>query len=163
MSDRRAFTLREANRLVPRMEEVMERIVRHRDAARRHHDKLQVLDALWGERVREADNPDHGEFREHRRAVRSAEEEVERLVQEEILERGIRFPVGGIEHGLVDFPTTYRGRWIYLCWERGEPKVRYWHEVDGGYRGRQEITEEMVGELALDDDPARDDDSALDF
>lgn len=160
---RRAFTLEEANRLVPRMEELMERIAEHRNAARRHHEKLQVLDALWGERIREEDNPDHEEYREHRRAIGRAEEVVEELVREEILGRGIRFPTGGIEHGLVDFPTTYRGRWIYLCWERGEPKVRCWHEVDGGYRGRREITEEMVGELALDDDPARDDDSALDF
>ncbi len=160
---RKAFTLEEANRLVPRMEEVMERITEHRDAARRHHEKLQVLDALWGERVREEENPDHEEFREHRRAIDQAEEVVEGLIQEEILGRGIRFPAGGIEHGLVDFPTTWRGRWIYLCWERGEPKVRYWHEVDGGYRGRRAISEEMVGELALDDDPARDDDSALDF
>ena len=160
---RKAFTLEEANRLVPRMEEVMERIADHRDAARRHHEKLQVLDALWGDRVREADNPDHEEYRDHRRAIDRAEELVEELVREEILDRGVRFPTGGIEHGLVDFPTTWRGRWIYLCWERGEPKVRYWHEVDGGYRGRREITGEMVGELALDDDPARDDDSALDF
>lgn len=160
---RRAFTLEEANRLVPRMEEVMERIAEHRDEVRRHHEKLQVLDALWDERVQEPDNPDHGEYREHRRAIREAREAVEELVQEQILGRGIRFPVGGIEHGLVDFPTTWRGRWIYLCWERGEPEVRYWHEVDGGYRGRREITDEMEGQLARDDDPARDDDSALDF
>lgn len=160
---RKAFTLQEANRLVPRMEEVMERIAEHRDAARRHHEKVQVLDALWGERVRDRENPDHEEFREHRRAIRRAEEAVGELVREEILGRGIRFPAGGVEHGLVDFPTTYRGRWIYLCWERGEPEVRYWHEVDGGYRGRREIGEEMEGSLALDDDPARDDDSALDF
>jgi hypothetical protein len=47
--------------------------------------------------------------------------------------------VGGLEHGLVDFPTTLDGRWVYLCWQSGDPKVAYWHEVSGGYAGRRRI------------------------
>jgi hypothetical protein len=87
---------------------------------------------------------------------------LEGTVKREILDRGLRFPAGGLEHGLVDFPSSHDGRWIYLCWERGDPELRYWHEVDAGYAGRRPITEELAGEMGRDD-PEDLDDSRLDF
>src|SRR4030095_5450479 len=32
-----------------------------------------------------------------------------------------------IEHGLVDFPALVSGRQVWLCWQRGETAVGYWH------------------------------------
>lgn len=158
----RVFTVEEANRLVPALEEAFEAIESARARARRHHEKLQVLDALWGEEVRDEDNPDHEEFRVHRRALAEAVETMESTVAEEIVGRGLRFPSGGIQHGLVDFPTSFEGRWVYLCWERGDPELEHWHEVEGGYRGRRPVTPEhaeAMGRAAPDDL----DDSRLDF
>ena len=45
------------------------------------------------------------------------------------------------EQGLVDFPSQFEGREIYLCWKLGEDRVRHWHEVDTGFEARQEIIE----------------------
>ena len=61
------------------------------------------------------------------------------FVTREIRDRGLRFPPEGLENGLIDFPTTYEGRWVFLCWQRGEPQVSYWHEIEAGFRSRQEI------------------------
>lgn len=158
----RIFTVEEANRLVPLLERVFEEIDEARERGRHHHEKLQMLDALWGERVEDPDNPDHEEYLEYRRGLDEAVESVEETVREEIVERGIRFPSGGLEHALVDFPTSLEGRWVYLCWERGEPELRYWHEVDGGYAGRRPITPEQAAVMG-EDDPAELDDSRLDF
>lgn len=158
----RVFTVEEANRLVPALEEAFEVIESARSRARRHHEKLQVLDALWGEDVREKDNPDHEEFRVHRRALTEAVGTVESTVEEEILGRGLRFPSGGVRHGLVDVPTSLEGRWVYLCWERGDPELEHWHEVDGGYRGRRPVTPEHA-EVMGRADPDDLDDSRLDF
>lgn len=160
---RRAFTVEEANRTLPRVRQVLAAIRRHRAEASEHGDQLQILDALWGDAVEGPGNPDHEAYVDHRSAVARIAREIERLVQRELIERGIRFPVGGLEHGLVDFPTTLDGRWIYLCWRHGEREVAFWHEVDGGYRGRREITPEQRRRMGRADDPARDDDSALDF
>jgi len=44
-----------------------------------------------------------------------------------------------INLGLVDFPALRDGRQVYLCWQYGEERVQYWHEVDAGYAGRQKI------------------------
>ena len=42
-----------------------------------------------------------------------------------------------INLGLVDFPALQEGREIYLCWKYGEETISFWHEVDGGFSGRQ--------------------------
>lgn len=45
----------------------------------------------------------------------------------------------GFDVGLVDFPSTMVGRDIYLCWQFDEPRVEHWHELDGGFAGRQPL------------------------
>ncbi len=35
-----------------------------------------------------------------------------------------------IEHGLVDFPALVAGRQVWLCWQRGETAVGFWHSLD---------------------------------
>jgi len=44
-----------------------------------------------------------------------------------------------LDRGLVDFPALRDGREIYLCWVDGEPDIEFWHELDAGYAGRQEL------------------------
>src|SRR5262245_45674660 len=47
-----------------------------------------------------------------------------------------------LESGLVDFPTLWEGREVYLCWKLGEPSVGYWHEIEAGFAGRQSLEAE---------------------
>jgi hypothetical protein len=42
--------------------------------------------------------------------------------------------------GLADFRCRVGNREVYLCWRLGEPEVRFWHELDAGFGGRQELT-----------------------
>lgn len=39
--------------------------------------------------------------------------------------------------GLVDFPAEREGQEVYLCWKFGEEEVRFWHDADSGFAGRQ--------------------------
>ena len=158
-----AFTVYDANDMLPEVRAALKQIQSLRDVARSEMDQLAVLDALWGALVFQSTNPDHEEYAQHRHSLSECRRAIEELIQQRLVDRGIRFPVGGLEHGLVDFPTTLDGRWIYLCWHSDEPKVAYWHEVSGGYAGRRPITAEQRQRLGRLDDPARRDDSALDF
>ena len=160
---RKAFTIEEANADLPRLEDIFQRLEAKKAAVRHHDQKLQVLDALWGEALVRTTNPDHDAFDGHRNRVDDLILDIKTIVEEEILARGIRFPQGGLEHGLLDFPTTYKGRWVFLCWQRGEPQIDHWHELDGGYAGRQEITTEHIITMGKEDDPATVDDSDLNF
>jgi hypothetical protein len=160
---RHAFTVEEANALLPHVRATLRRIHAGRDAAQRRVDQLGALDALWGEAVQAPTNPDNEEYLRYRRSLGRIHRAIERLVRERLSDRGIRFPLGGLERGLVDFPTTLDGRWIYLCWQAGEDEIRFWHEIHGGFAGRRPLTPAIVLRLARSDDPVRDDDSVLDF
>jgi hypothetical protein len=159
----KAFTIEEANAALPRLEEVFQRLEAKKAAVRHHDQKLQVLDALWGEALARNTNPDRDTFDGHKGRVDDLILDIKSIVEDELLAQGLRFPPGGLQHGLLDFPTTYKGRWVFLCWQRGEPQVQYWHELDGGYRGRREITAEHIIAMGKEDDPSTIDDSALDF
>lgn len=43
--------------------------------------------------------------------------------------------------GMVDFPTHFNGRDVYLCWQHGELNIAHWHELEEGFTGRNPITE----------------------
>ena len=44
-----------------------------------------------------------------------------------------------LSRGLVDFPSMMGGREVFLCWEKGQQDIIYWHELDSGFAGRQTI------------------------
>ena len=153
---RRIFTVGEANALLPHLREVLKRIGDLRGLVGERTDHLKILDVIWGRKVAEEDNPDHVEFQKHRRVIGGAVEEIERLIREEILALGVRFPQGGLEYGLLDFPTSLDGRIVHLCWRLGEKEIEAWHEVEDGFAGRRPLTAEIaqrMGRGGLPDDP----------
>ena len=159
----KSFTVEEANALLPEIEAVLDRLENLKSHVLGTDEKLQILDALWGDKVAEPNNPDHADFNRLLDSRSELVTKVEDLVQREIHGRGLRFPVGGLEQGLIDFPTTFAGRWVYLCWRRGEGQVSFWHDVDAGFQGRQEIAAEYVIRMGKEDDPDQLDSSDLDF
>ncbi len=45
-----------------------------------------------------------------------------------------------LDRGLVDFPAFREGQEVYLCWvEAEEEDIAFWHDLDAGYAGRQEL------------------------
>lgn len=160
---RHAFTVDQANALLPHIRATYRRIQAGREAARRRVDKIAVLHALWGDAVRDPANHDYEELQAHERALERIGRAIERLVRDRLTDRGLRLPSGGLDHGLIDFPTTLDGRWVYLCWHAGEESVGYWHETSSGFAGRQPITAELVDRLGVAGDPALEDESSLDF
>jgi hypothetical protein len=41
--------------------------------------------------------------------------------------------------GLIDFRTRRGDDEVYLCWKYGEEHIRFWHEIEAGFSGRQPI------------------------
>jgi hypothetical protein len=44
-----------------------------------------------------------------------------------------------LERGLIDFPAFIGGKEVFLCWEKGEDDVEYWHDLDTGFGGRERL------------------------
>ncbi|HSM60387.1 MAG TPA: DUF2203 domain-containing protein [Longimicrobiales bacterium] len=146
----RIFTVEEADALVSVMAEVMAEVGRLTARVQERTTQIQVLDVLWGPKVRQPHNPDHREYREHETAVGRAVERIEGLIRDEILARGVRFPPGGLEHGLLDFPTTLDGRVVFLSWRLWETGVGHWHEIDGGFAGRRPVTPDLARRMGVE-------------
>ena len=47
--------------------------------------------------------------------------------------------VKDVEIGLIDFPTLYKDKEVYLCWKLGESGIRFWHHIEDGFKGRHPI------------------------
>lgn len=45
--------------------------------------------------------------------------------------------VKDINSGLIDFLALREGREVYLCWKYDEDQIRFWHDLDAGFAGRQ--------------------------
>jgi hypothetical protein len=58
-----------------------------------------------------------------------------------IVELGIL--VKDLDMGLVDFLGLRSGHEVFLCWHYGEDDIAYWHEINGGFAGRQLLDEHI--------------------
>jgi len=45
------------------------------------------------------------------------------------------------DKGLCDFPYMRQGRVVYLCWQLGEERIEYWHDIEIGFAGREPLDE----------------------
>jgi hypothetical protein len=124
------YTVEQANRTLPLVRRIVEDIVRFYAKWQEAVRSFEIVSAS----VR-AEQPDE-------RAV-TLQSDAQRLAADiaacvrELEQLGLEFK--GYDLGLVDFPSMMGDRTVYLCWRLGEPDVRYWHEVDGGFAGRQPI------------------------
>lgn len=127
------FTLEEANGLVPWLEKRFAAMAPLRAELVQRQEELLAL-------LRHRRSNGHSSSEED---IAAAENEVSRLTRRlqeavrEITERGIL--VRDIGRGLVDFPAQRGGEIVYLCWQRGEPAIDWWHPTDTGFGGRRRL------------------------
>lgn len=41
--------------------------------------------------------------------------------------------------GLIDFYSLRNKEVVFLCWKEGEPDIRHWHSLEGGFQSRQPL------------------------
>jgi hypothetical protein len=125
------FTLTEANATLPYVQRIVEDLVEEYQRWRACIFRYEVLAA--------GATTDDGET-EEQVALRAEVDEVAQRINgciDELSQVGCVFK--GFEGGLVDFWARLDDRDVCLCWKLGEPDIRYWHEADAGFAGRQPI------------------------
>ena len=139
----RLFTLEEAERTLPLVRRIVEDLVATYPAWRAGVAKYEAL----SEAVSAAGGAEHGETP----AMLAARDEVtahavriDGYLRE--LER-IGCVFKGFDAGLVDFRSLREDRPIFLCWRLGEERITHWHEIDGGFEGRQPIDGAVLTEM----------------
>ncbi len=46
-----------------------------------------------------------------------------------------------LDRGLVDFPAFLQEKEVFLCWEKGEADIEFWHDLQTGYAGRKRLSD----------------------
>jgi len=111
----RTFTLDEASSLLPRLSELLLQT----QECKLRHDQHQ------------------DQIAEYTRRMSSNGDILERDLNETRQEMGCELK--DIDQGLIDFRAEREGREVYLCWKLGEPDIRWWHDLESGFAGRQPL------------------------
>ena len=131
---KRLFTVDEANATLP----LVSVICRDLSALSREVvERRERLSFLLAGRDTDTEDLYRAELMQIEEELNSDNRRLEEYVQE-LRDLGVE-PKNGIE-GLVDFPSEFDGRVVYLCWRLGETEILYWHDIDAGFRGRQPLT-----------------------
>ncbi|HEX2505972.1 MAG TPA: DUF2203 domain-containing protein [Gaiellaceae bacterium] len=130
----RYFTPDEANRALPRVRPLVERLVEAR------RESLRLEERLGAVRRRVLGNGgglDPARIEELQTEATAAAKAVLELA-ERLDDLGVQ--VKDPDTGLVDFPARHPdGTDVLLCWRLGEDAVAFWHTLDGGFRGRRPL------------------------
>ena len=119
------YTRDEARALLPQIRIWLKRLLRLRNSLERSDRALQDLMApgrdIGGALVNK-----------YVRTVVEAETVLREFLQREI-------EVKDLDRGLIDFPAIIAGKEVFLCWERDEPDIEFWHDLDAGYAARERL------------------------
>jgi hypothetical protein len=127
MEDKKYFTVEEANGLIPQIKAIVEELRRGRRRLMNHRQTAEAMAHKAG------GNGGGGDATTY--LADSSQSFRRGLAQ--LQDMGV--VLKDVERGLIDFPHWRGDREVYLCWEYGEKRIDYWHEIDSGYSGRQPL------------------------
>ena len=126
MSDERIFTVAEAEALLPPLRTLLAEIGEAWDRVRQLNPEVQkARDASAFDGFTKA-GVDYIEAISH----------LMFLIQQ-IKNLGVLLK--DAEKGLCDFPYMRQGRVVYLCWQLGEERIGFWHDIEAGFAGREPL------------------------
>ena len=119
------FTVQEARGLLPRIKEWLRQLdqLRH---------QLKHFEQRLGNMVAGGDDVGGEAVNEWVKAMARFQELIYEFQKRHI-------HVKDLERGLIDFPALLDGREVFLCWEKDEDDIEFWHDVDSGFAGRERL------------------------
>ncbi len=130
------WTVAEANQRLPTLNELLPQLRAWVVRLRTVHEEIERLATFWGKEIDSADNPD----REQKARLDAEWENLTKRLEEAIgALQTEAIEVKDLDSGLVDFYAVQDNEVVFLCWQRGEEEVGFYHSLDGGYRTRRPI------------------------
>jgi hypothetical protein len=130
----RLFTIDEANQLLEELRRELDELKRMQHEARLKYAEMRD--------IREVGYKPDGnlimlsDYQETKRQFDQIVADANRVLNQ-INYRGCR--VTDVQTGLIDFPAEIDGASVYLCWQKDEPEVGYYHGLDEGFAGRRPL------------------------
>jgi hypothetical protein len=122
---RKHYSREEARALLPRVRQWLESLAQLRQELHKHEQRITAL----LEQGHDAGGPVVNRW------IRTMADTRELLTEFESRQILIK----DIERGLIDFPAIVGGKEVFLCWEKDEDDIEFWHDLDTGYAGRERL------------------------
>jgi hypothetical protein len=119
------YSLDEARALLPRVRQWLEELDQHQE-------RLKTLDQRVGQLVAAGNDAGGPSVNQLARTLADCKEVLQHFRSREI-------QIKDLNRGLIDFPSLRDGREIFLCWEKDEDDIEYWHDLESGYAGRERL------------------------
>lgn len=139
------FTLAEAQRLIPEVDRLLRSAIDARAdyqtaerAIQEQNERIMLMGGIVVNRERALEA----------KASRESAAAMLRNAIESVQELGCQ--VKDLDTGLIDFPTSFRGVEVCLCWKLGESGISWWHGMEEGFRGRKPIDQDFLDHHAGD-------------
>jgi hypothetical protein len=132
----RAFTLKEANDLLPSISKMLEKTFFLNDRIKSLTNDIENLVSIWGKDVLEKSHIDNAYYFGR---VSEREAAFQEMIQKINEIQAVGCIVKDVEAGLIDFYYNNNGGMVFLCWRYGEQRISHWHPVNEGFKTRREI------------------------
>lgn len=130
----RQFTIEQANQIIPELRQELDALKQMQLSARNKYEEMRDIREVGyrpdGNLIMLSD------YQETKREFDHIVAEANRILTA-INQRGCR--VTDVETGLIDFPAEVDGGPVYLCWQKDEPEVGYYHGLEEGFAGRRPL------------------------
>jgi hypothetical protein len=127
---RKLFTVAQANEVLPRVERL---VLALRDRIAWMQTRPRQITFMLPDQQVINESPVDPDYFKTLLMIRKMLQEVD----------GLGAQVKDLGSGLVDFPSRLHGRDILLCWQVGERRVAFYHDMEAGFAGRQPIPDEL--------------------
>ena len=128
------FAVDEAERLIPKLEQILLTLMENRKSAIEISDELlRMQKEVKSKNAKSVDASD----------LVNKKTELDFLIRiineglDSIAEMGAQ--PKDLDVGLVDFPTMLDGEMVLLCWKLGEKEINYYHGITDGYARRKPL------------------------
>ena len=122
---RKHYTREEARQMLPQIEQWLDQLILLREQIRQADEQIATKMGL-------GDDLGGSVVNQQAKAMAALKQVLLRFENREIQ---IKDP----DRGLIDFPAYVGGKEVFLCWERGEEDIEFWHDLTSGYAGRERL------------------------
>jgi hypothetical protein len=122
---KRHYTREEARALLPQVSKWLDQLT---DAKK----NLETMDRRLSKALGLGDDLGGPLVNKYIRALAQIRDILQRFAAREI-------QIKDLDRGLIDFPAFVGGKEVFLCWEKGEDDIEFWHDLDTGYTGRERL------------------------
>jgi hypothetical protein len=121
----RHYTREEARALLPKLREWLAQLEALHASLRKHDRRVETMLDAGTDRGGQTVN-------DWVRTMADIQRVLEEFRQRDIV-------VEDLERGRLNFPAIVGGREVFLSWQKGEPDIEYWRDLDAGAGGRTPI------------------------